>query len=72
MRSQLGGDDADGAFASLSRILDAVRAEASDRFRIDFDPTLVRGHGVLHGADLRDRLVELATGSSRGVGGTMA
>jgi histidyl-tRNA synthetase len=49
MRSQLGGPDADGAFASLSRILDAVRAAGDDRFRIGFDPTLVRGMGYYTG-----------------------
>ena len=49
MRSQLGGPDADGAFAALSCILDAVRAAGDDRFRIAVDPTLVRGMGYYTG-----------------------
>ena len=49
MQAQLGGVPADGAFAVVARIVDAVRAAAGDRCRIDFDPTLVRGMGYYTG-----------------------
>jgi histidyl-tRNA synthetase len=49
MRRQLGGPEADGAFASVSRVVDTVRAAAGERVRIAVDPTLVRGMGYYTG-----------------------
>ena len=49
IRAQLGNPEAGGGFATLSRIIEAVRAAASGRFDIVFDPTLVRGMGYYTG-----------------------
>jgi histidyl-tRNA synthetase len=65
MRDQVGAPSADEAFRSLSRIVDTVRDAAGDRFRIAFDPTLVRGMGYYTGP-----IFEI--GSSSFTGGSIA
>src|SRR5262249_4573947 len=49
MERQLGSPPATGAFAALTRIVEVVGGVAGGRFRIDFDPTLVRGMGYYTG-----------------------
>ena len=68
MQAQLGDPSADGAFAGLSRIVEAVGAAAGGRFRIDFDPTLVRGMGYYTGPIFEIRSSSFATGSIAGGG----
>jgi histidyl-tRNA synthetase len=68
MRSQLGNPSADGAFAALSRIVDTVEAAAGGRFRIDFDPTLVRGMGYYTGPIFEISSSRFAVGSIAGGG----
>jgi histidyl-tRNA synthetase len=43
LREQLAGEDDAGGFDALARIIRAVEGEATGRFAIAFDPTLVRG-----------------------------
>jgi histidyl-tRNA synthetase len=64
MRERLGASSADDAFRALASIVDSVRA-ADDRFRIAFDPTLVRGMGYYTGP-----IFEI--GSSSFTGGSIA
>jgi histidyl-tRNA synthetase len=68
MRGQLGSPDAAGAFAALSRIVDTVDAAAGGRFRIDFDPTLVRGMGYYTGPIFEISSSDFAAGSIAGGG----
>jgi histidyl-tRNA synthetase len=49
MRRQLATPSSEDAFAALARIVETVGAAAGGRFRIDFDPTLVRGMGYYTG-----------------------
>ena len=64
----LGDPSADGAFQALSRIVEAVGAAAGGRFRIDFDPTLVRGMGYYTGPIFEIRSSSFASGSIAGGG----
>ncbi len=68
MQRQVGNPSADGAFATLSRIVEAVGAAAGGRFRIDFDPTLVRGMGYYTGPIFEIRSSSFAAGSIAGGG----
>ena len=68
MQHRLGDPSADGAFAALSRIVEAVGAAAGGRFRIDFDPTLVRGMGYYTGPIFEIRSSSFAAGSIAGGG----
>ena len=68
VRSQLGDPSADGALAALSRIVDTVQAAAGGRFRIDFDPTLVRGMGYYTGPIFEISSSSFAAGSIAGGG----
>jgi histidyl-tRNA synthetase len=68
MERQLGSPGAGGAFAALARIVEAVGAAAADRFRIDFDPTLVRGMGYYTGPIFEIRSSSFPAGSIAGGG----
>jgi histidyl-tRNA synthetase len=68
MQERLEGSAADGAFAALGRISEAVGAAAEGRFGIDFDPTLVRGMGYYTGPVFEIRSVSFPTGSIAGGG----
>jgi histidyl-tRNA synthetase len=68
MRAQLGDPEAGGGFAALARILDAVGAAAGARFRIAFDPTLVRGMGYYTGPIFEIRSSSFPAGSIAGGG----
>jgi histidyl-tRNA synthetase len=68
MRAQLGNPGADGAFATLSRIIEVVHAAASGRFAIAFDPTLVRGMGYYTGPIFEIRSSSFTGGSIAGGG----
>jgi histidyl-tRNA synthetase len=68
MRRRLGQPSADEAFTTLSRVVDTVRAAAGDRFRIDFDPTLVRGMGYYTGPIFEISSSRYAAGSIAGGG----
>ena len=68
LRSRLGDPSADGAFQALSRIVEVVGAAAGGRFRIDFDPTLVRGMGYYTGPIFEIRSSSFASGSIAGGG----
>jgi histidyl-tRNA synthetase len=68
MAKQLGDSNADGGVAALARIVDAVGAAAGDRFRIAFDPTLVRGMGYYTGPIFEIRSSNFPTGSIAGGG----
>jgi histidyl-tRNA synthetase len=68
VQRQLGNPTAEGAFAALERILGAVGAAAAGRFRIDFDPTLVRGMGYYTGPIFEIRSSSFAAGSIAGGG----
>ena len=68
MRAQLGNPEADGGFATLSRIIEAVRAAASGRVDIAFDPTLVRGMGYYTGPIFEIRSSSFTGGSIAGGG----
>jgi histidyl-tRNA synthetase len=61
MRRQLAGAEADPAFATLARIVETVETAAGGRFRIDFDPMLVRGMGYYTGP-----IFEISSSSSAG------
>jgi histidyl-tRNA synthetase len=65
IRRELRDPSADGAFATLSRIIATVDAAAGGRFRTEFDPTLVRGMGYYTGP-----IFEI--GSSSFAGGSIA
>lgn len=67
MERQLGDPDG-GDFAALSRIIESVGAAAGDRFRIAFDPTLVRGMGYYTGPIFEIRSASFAAGSIAGGG----
>jgi histidyl-tRNA synthetase len=67
LRHRLGGP-AEGAFASVSRIVDTVRAVAADRFRLTVDPTLVRGMGYYTGPIFEISSSSFAAGSIAGGG----
>jgi histidyl-tRNA synthetase len=68
MQHRLGDPGAAGAFAALSRIVEAVGAASGGRFRIDFDPTLVRGMGYYTGPIFEIRSSSFAAGSIAGGG----
>jgi histidyl-tRNA synthetase len=68
MQERLEGSAADGAFAALGRISEAVGAASEGRFGIDFDPTLVRGMGYYTGPVFEIRSVSFPTGSIAGGG----
>ena len=68
MRSELRSQGADEAFAALSRIVDTVRGAAGGRFRIDFDPTLVRGMGYYTGPIFEIAASSFGAGSIAGGG----
>jgi histidyl-tRNA synthetase len=68
MERQLGSPPAGGAFAALTRIVEAVGAAAAGRFRIDFDPTLVRGMGYYTGPIFEIHSSSFPTGSIAGGG----
>jgi histidyl-tRNA synthetase len=68
LRRQLGNPEADGAVATLSRILDTVRAAAGARFDIDFDATLVRGMGYYTGPIFELGSSDFSAGSIAGGG----
>jgi histidyl-tRNA synthetase len=62
------GHPADGAFATLARIIAAVSTAADGRFVITFDPTLVRGMGYYTGPIFEIRSSSFAGGSIAGGG----
>jgi histidyl-tRNA synthetase len=68
MQRQLGHPSADGAFTARARIVEGVGAAAAGRFRIDFDPTLVRGMGYYTGPIFEIRSSSFAAGSIAGGG----
>jgi histidyl-tRNA synthetase len=68
MQRQLGDPSADGAFAALARIVETVGEAGAGRFRIDFDPTLVRGMGYYTGPIFEIRSSSFAAGSIAGGG----
>lgn len=68
LQAQLGDPTAAGAFLALARIVEAVGAAAGGRFRIDFDPTLVRGMGYYTGPIFEIRSSSFAAGSIAGGG----
>src|SRR5262245_26506091 len=68
LRRRLGGPAADGPFAALSRILETVGIAAGGRFRIDFDPTLVRGMGYYTGPIFEINSASFPAGSIAGGG----
>jgi histidyl-tRNA synthetase len=68
IRRQLGDAGVDGSVAGLDRILETVAAAAGGRFRIDFDPTLVRGMGYYTGPIFEIRSASFAAGSIAGGG----
>jgi histidyl-tRNA synthetase len=68
MRSELGTASVEDAFAGLSRIVDTVEAAAGGRFRIAFEPTLVRGMGYYTGPIFEIGSSSFAAGSIAGGG----
>ena len=68
MRTRLGSPEAGGAFGSLSRITETLRAAADGRFDIAFDPTLVRGMGYYTGPIFEIRSSSFTGGSIAGGG----
>jgi histidyl-tRNA synthetase len=68
IRAQLGEPSAEAAATTLFRIIDTVRAAAGGRFRIDFDPTLVRGMGYYTGPIFEISSASYAAGSIAGGG----
>jgi histidyl-tRNA synthetase len=68
IRRRLDDADVDDTVARLGRILDTVAAAAGDRFRVDFDPTLVRGMGYYTGPIFEIRSSSFAAGSIAGGG----
>jgi histidyl-tRNA synthetase len=68
MRSRLGAPSAEAAVLTLSRVVDVVRAAAGGRFRIEFDPTLVRGMGYYTGPIFEITSSSFAAGSIAGGG----
>ena len=68
MRAELQSQNADEAFVTLARIVETVRAAAGGRFRIDFDPTLVRGMGYYTGPIFEVASSSFGAGSIAGGG----
>ena len=65
------GDRAEPAvWAGLPRIIDARRDAAPGSSALEFDATLVRGHGLLHGPDLRGAATATAPRRSRAADAT--
>jgi histidyl-tRNA synthetase len=68
MQRELGKTGADEAFAVVSRIIAAVRDAGGGQFRIDYDPTLVRGMGYYTGPIFEIRSSSFSAGSIAGGG----
>jgi histidyl-tRNA synthetase len=68
MPRQLESADAEQALRGLSRIVDTVRDAAGDRFRVDFDATLVRGMGYYTGPIFEIASSDFTGGSIAGGG----
>jgi histidyl-tRNA synthetase len=68
LRGELGDPKADPVFTTIARIVDTVAAAGAGRFRIDFDPTLVRGMGYYTGPIFEITSSSFPTGSIAGGG----